>query len=388
MTNPQRFLNRVIVFLVVTLLVVAAVYEVVWRSFMHNPVLNGLILGVLFVGLAYTVRRILVLKVEVAWVETVQEGRGPAPGEEPPRLLGPVANALAAHGARGGAWLGTLSVRHMLDSLSSRLDESRDISRYQTGLLIFLGLLGTFWGLLQTIDAVADVIAELELTSSDLADVFGELKAGLTAPLSGMGTAFSSSLFGLAGSLVLGFVDLQATQAQNAFYNDVEEWLTTLARDEVPEAAGPARRRAPVAEPVPAYVQALLEQTAESLDRMQLTFQRGEAAREQLAVHLGQIAQALAALEDRMRRDQDVLTRLAEAQRSLAQQIAERSRGTTPVLDEATRNHLRNIDVQLQRLLEETVRGREAMTRELRNEMRIVARTIAVAAGEPQILAE
>lgn len=388
MSNPQRFLNRVIVFLAITLLVVAAVYDVVWRAFMHNAVLNGLILGVLFVGLAYTVRRILMLKAEIAWLEAVKEGLGPAPGEELPRLLGPVANALAAHGARAGAWLSTLSVRHMLDSLSSRLDESRDISRYQTGLLIFLGLLGTFWGLLETIHAVANVIAELELTSAELADVFGELKAGLTAPLSGMGTAFSSSLFGLAGSLVLGFVDLQATQAQNAFYNDVEEYLTTLARDEPSETTAVARRRVAASEPVPAYVQALLEQTAENLDRMQQTFQRGEAAREQLAGHLGQIAQALAALEDRMRRDQDVLTKLAEAQRSLAQQLAERGKTATVVLDEATRNHLRNLDVQLQRLVEETVRGREAMTRELKNEMRIVARTIAVAAGEPQILAE
>lgn len=387
MTNPQRFLNRVIVFLVVTLLVVAAVYDVVWRAFLHNPALNGLILGVLLLGLVYTIRRILMLKSEIAWLESVQEGLGPAPGEEPPRLLGPVAGALVAQGGTGSTGIGTLTVRHMLDSLSSRLDESRDISRYQTGLLIFLGLLGTFWGLLETINAVAGVIAELELTSSELVDVFADLKAGLTAPLSGMGTAFSSSLFGLAGSLVLGFVDLQATQAQHAFYNDVEEWLTGLAQHEPPEPATPARRHGS-SQPLPAYVQALLEQTAENLDRMQQTFQRGETAREQLAAHLGQIARALAGLEDRMRRDQEVLTRLAEAQRTLAQQLAERGRAAAPVVDEATRDHLRNIDTQLAHLLEETVRGREVLTRELRNELRIVARTIAVAAGEPQIVAE
>lgn len=385
MTKPQRFLNRVIVFLVATLVVVGLVHAVVWRAFMHNPALNGLILGVLLLGLVYTIRRILLLKSEIAWLEFAQTRLGPPPGEEPPRLLGPVANALAARAGRGS--ISTLMVRHMLDSLASRLDESRDISRYQTGLLIFLGLLGTFWGLLETINAVAEVIAGLELGSSELVDVFAELKAGLTAPLSGMGTAFSSSLFGLAGSLVLGFADLQATQAQHAFYNDVEEWLSTLTHDEGRDDEPSMRRRLPAGEPVPAYVQALLEQTAENLDRMHQTLQRGDAAREQLAGLLGQIARALAGLEDRMRRDQEVLTRLAEAQHALLRQLAEQGRAT-PANDEATRNHLRNIDVQLQRLLEETVRGRDELSRELRGELRLVARTIAVAAGVPQMVAE
>ncbi|GBD42620.1 hypothetical protein HRbin40_00074 [bacterium HR40] len=388
MTNPQRFLNRLIVFLIVALAVVAALYATIWRAFLYNPALNGLILGVLLVGLVHGFRRILMLKREIAWLEEVRQGRGPVPGEEPPRLLGPVAHALATRGPRAGVEFGTLGVRHMLDSLSSRLDESRDIARYQTGLLIFLGLLGTFWGLIETIQAIAGVIAGLEVTSSELADVFAELKAGLTAPLSGMGTSFSSSLFGLAGSLVLGFADLQATQAQNAFYNDVEEWLTGLARDEGPTASPEGRRRLAASEPVPAYVQALLEQTAENLDRLQRNLERDDAAREQLATHIGHIARALAGLDDRMRRDQEVLTRLAEAQHSLAQQLAERSRAAVPAVDEATRNHLRSLDVQLQRLLEETVRGREEMTRELRNELRIIARTIAVAAGEPQLMAE
>src|SRR5690606_4518129 len=154
-----------------------------------------------------------------------------------------------------------------------RLDESRDLSRYMVGLLIFLGLLGTFWGLIQTIDSVGKVIANLSFASGDLGTVFQELQAGLESPLSGMGTAFSSSLFGLSGSLILGFLDLQAGQAQNRFYNELEDWLSSITRlgSAGPVSDGEAS--------VPAYVQALLEQSADTLDRLQRTIERGEESR-------------------------------------------------------------------------------------------------------------
>ncbi len=390
MTDPRRFLNRVWLFLAAALLVAAAVHDILLGAFLHNPALNGLILGVLAVGIAYTVRRILVLGREIRWIAAFEQGRITA-GREGPRLLGPLA-ALLAESGNGTRALSPLSVRYFLDGIAARLDESRDITRYQTGLLIFLGLLGTFWGLLRTIEAVAGVIADLELGTADLAAVFEDLKAGLASPLSGMGTAFSSSLFGLAGSLVLGFVDLQATQAQNAFYNEVEEWLSGLVRHDTAPAAGTGavavreeRRRAAVpaqGEPVPTYVQALLEQTAENLERLEHAQRRSEAARGELVRQLGALTEALAALDDRLRRDQQILSRLVETQKAVGERL---ERGIVAVDDEL-RRHLRSIDARLGQLLEETVRGREISTRELRDEIRVLTRTVAIAAGEPQAL--
>ncbi len=384
MTEPRRFLNRVLAFLAVTAILAGLAYNVLWRAFMHNPALNGLILGVLLVGIVYSIRRILILRPEVEWIEHYRSGRTRATRGAGPRLLRPLVSVLAEQDRRGRTALSALSMRHFLDSISARLDETRDIARYQTGLLIFLGLLGTFWGLLETIHAVAGVIGELELASRDLAGVFGELKAGLTAPLSGMGTAFSSSLFGLAGSLVLGFIDLQATQAQNSFYNDVEEWLTSFAQHGVVEGDSSPRPAFAASQPLPAYVEALLQQTAENLERMERTFARAEAGREQFQVQLGMLAQALADLGERLDQDRKLLGRIVDTQRTLARQLAEEDR--TLVLDEVTRKHLANIDSQLRRLSEEIVRGRESTLRELRNEIKLVARTIAIAAGEPQTL--
>jgi hypothetical protein len=122
------------------------------------------------------------------------------------------------------------TMRHLLDSIATRLDEARDISRYMTGLLVFLGLLGTFWGLIETVGSVGKVIEGLKV-GGDAGSLFDTLKEGLAAPLGGMGISFSSSLFGLAGSLILGFLDLQSSQAQNRFYTDLEDWLATTVRE-------------------------------------------------------------------------------------------------------------------------------------------------------------
>jgi len=383
MNGPQRFLVRVAFFLAAALGVALAVHRALWEAFLYNPALNGLILGVLVIGIAYSVRRILVLGAELRWMREMEE-RGVAAARTSPKLLAPVANALTG---AGGSRITAHALRWLLDSLASRLDESRDLARYQTGLLIFLGLLGTFWGLLQTIHAVAGVIGGLEIGSSgDIAAVFEELKSGLASPLSGMGTAFSSSLFGLAGSLVLGFVDLQATRAQNEFYGAVEEWLSGLVQHEEPvraEAFGRIQPARPAgADTVPTYVQALLEQTAENLDRMEQAFRRSETARSELARQLKALGEALTALDDRLQRDQQILGRLIETQRA----VVERLEQGIVAVDEELRRHLRSIDARLAQLLEETVRGRELSTRELKDEIRLLTRTVAIAAGEPQPL--
>jgi hypothetical protein len=371
-----------VLFLVLAALVLAAAYDVVFRIFMYNPLLNGLILGVLLLGMVYIFRRAFSLKPEIRWIEAFRTQQPGFSLQAAPRLLAPIAGVLGEQERRGRVRLPAMSVRYLLDSVSARLDESRDISRYLTGLLIFLGLLGTFWGLLQTIGSVGSVISGLSVGQGDLVTMFDELKAGLAAPMAGMGTAFSSSLFGLAGSLILGFLDLQANQAQNSFYNEMEEWLSSLTRlggaEPLHGGGGDVN--------VPAYVQALLEQTAENLENLQRAVARSEE--NQASIYSGLIAltERLTALGDQIATEQALLGRLIGSQEELRPIVARLVDGDNG-MDEATRNHIRNMDVYLARLLDETVQGRSQMTHELRSEIKMVARTIAaVAAGEPRAL--
>jgi hypothetical protein len=201
----------------------AVLYEQIWRAFLANMWLNGLIVCALIFGIIFAFRQVLRLYREIRWVNNFRASDPGLKVQRAPVLLAPMAAMLRDR--RGLFTLTTSSTRSILDSIASRLDEARDISRYLVGLLIFLGLLGTFWGLLETISSVGRTISALDTNAGDSLVVFEELKAGLEAPLSGMGTAFSSSLFGLAGSLILGFLDLQANQAQNRFYNELENWL-------------------------------------------------------------------------------------------------------------------------------------------------------------------
>jgi hypothetical protein len=380
MSSLQRYINRMIVFLVLSAIAVAAAYEIIFRIYMYNPVLNGLILGVLLVGIVYIFRRVLGLKPEIRWIEAFRTSKPGFSLQAAPRLLAPVASTLGEQERRGRFMLPAMSARYLLDSISARLDESRDISRYQVGLLIFLGLLGTFWGLLETIGSVGQVINELSVGEGDLVTVFDELKAGLAAPMAGMGTAFGSSLFGLAGSLVLGFLDLQATQAQNSFYNDVEEWFSSLTR----LSGGEALMGSDVS--IPAYVQALLEQTAENLEGLQRSVARSEE--NQATVHSGLVAltERLSALGDQIATEQALLARLISSQEELRPVLARLAEADGGGVDEATRNHIRNMDVYLARILDETVQGRSQMTHELRSEIKMVARTIAAAAGDARVM--
>ena len=381
MSSPQRYINRMIVFLVVSAIAVGTVYEILYRIYMYNPLLNGLILAVLLVGIVYIFRRVFVLKPEIRWIEAFRTSKPGFSLQAAPRLLAPVASMLGEQERRGRFMLPAMSARYLLDRISARLDESRDISRYQVGLLIFLGLLGTFWGLLETIGSVGQVINGLSVGEGDLATMFEELKAGLAAPMSGMGTAFGSSLFGLAGSLVLGFLDLQATQAQNSFYNDVEEWFSGLTRL---GGAEPLLGAGDVS--IPAYVQALLEQTAENLEGLQRSVARSEE--NQATVHSGLIGltERLSALGDQIATEQALLARLISSQEELRPVLARLAEADGGGVDEATRNHIRNMDVYLARLLDETVQGRSQMTHELRSEIKMVARTIAAAAGDARVM--
>lgn len=226
LSRPQVFVWRMFLFVVLAAFIGAILYSHIVPAFMANPGLNGLILGVLFVGIIYVFQQVLRLYPEIRWVNSFRISDPGLATERPPVMLAPMAAMLRRR--QGQAAVSPVVMRSILDSIASRLEESRDTTRYLIGLLIFLGLLGTFWGLLQTIQSVGLTISTLRADGSESAMIFEELKSGLEAPLKGMGTAFSSSLFGLAGSLILGFLDLQASQAQNRFYNELEEWLSGI----------------------------------------------------------------------------------------------------------------------------------------------------------------
>jgi hypothetical protein len=228
LSSPRIFLFRMTVFLLLCALLVVVLYKQILLAFMANPGLNALIIGVLLVGVALAYRQVLRLFPEVNWVNSFRVADPGLAVERPPVLLAPMAAILGDRIGRMA--ISSQVMRGILDSIATRLDEARDLSRYMTGLLIFLGLLGTFWGLIDTVGSVGKVLEGLKV-GGDAGAVFEQLKEGLSAPLSGMGISFSSSLFGLAGSLVLGFLDLQTSQAQNRFYTDLEDWLSTTVRD-------------------------------------------------------------------------------------------------------------------------------------------------------------
>ncbi len=229
LTRPQVFLWRMMLFLVLAVLLAIILdgqTEQLRRSFMANPGLNGLIIAVLVVGIVYAFRQVLRLYPEINWVNNFRISDPGIATDKQPVLLLPMATMLRDR--TGHLALATGSARTLLESVASRLDEARETTRYLVGLLVFLGLLGTFWGLLQTVSSVGNTINALDTTGSESVLLFDQLKEGLAGPLSGMGIAFSSSLFGLAGSLILGFLDLQAGHAQSRFYNELEDWLANI----------------------------------------------------------------------------------------------------------------------------------------------------------------
>ncbi|MEL6292323.1 MAG: flagellar motor protein MotA [Pseudomonadota bacterium] len=225
-STPGVYLMRMLIFLALVGLIAAILAPQFIRAFQSNPGLNGLILAVLAFGIVYAFVQVFRLFPEIKWVNAFRIADPGLATTHQPKLLAPMATMLRDR--RGTLSLSTTSMRSIMDSIGSRLDEARDTGRYLVGLLVFLGLLGTFWGLLSTIQAVGGTISALDTKVSDSVLIFEELKTGLAAPLEGMGTAFASSLFGLSGSLVLGFLELQATQAHNRFYNELEEWLSGI----------------------------------------------------------------------------------------------------------------------------------------------------------------
>ncbi|MGE3782807.1 MAG: flagellar motor protein MotA, partial [Alphaproteobacteria bacterium] len=281
----------------------------------------------------------------------------------------------------GRVTLSPASLQTLLDGIAARLDETRETSRYLIATLIFLGLLGTFYGLLETVSSVGDVVRALNVGASDIARAFAVLKSGLESPLHGMSTAFSTSLFGLAGSLVLGFLDLQAGQAQNRFYNDLEDWLSTYTR----LSAGPYGDGGDAS--MPAYLHALLEQTADGMENLQRIIARSEEGR--IAAHntLVGLSDRLSVLGEHMKAGQMLMLRLAENQIELQPTLTRLTAVAENSLsqDDVLRGHLRNIETYVARLTEDVAEGRAQSVQELRGEIRLLARTIAGLAEEAAV---
>jgi hypothetical protein len=381
MNQSRRFLLRMVVFLVLVAGLATWLGRPLVNAFMGNPAVNGIILGILLAGIIYIFRQVLLLDPELDWIGEFRNrpdsDDSPVTPRRSPRLLAPMARMLEAQRGRRVS-LSASSLQALLDGISSRLNETRETSRYLIGVLVFLGLLGTFYGLLETVRSVGNVIGALNIGSEDVARAFADLKSGLESPLQGMGTAFSASLFGLAGSLVLGFLDLQAGQAQNRFYNELEEWLSAYTR----LSAGPIGDGGDGS--VPAYIQALLEQTADSLDNLQRILARGEESRIGANSTLASLTDRLGVLGEQMKAGQLLLVRLAENQLELKPSLARLAEAAENRAEheDVLRGHLRNIEAYIARLTEDVVQGREQSVQELRGDIRIVARTIAALAED------
>lgn len=378
MTNPTLFLWRMLGFLVAVGVLAGLLSAELLQAFGANPLLNGVIVAVLLLGVAWNIRQVLVLTREVEWIEAFRNPAPGAPSRPAPKLLAPMASMLSQRRSERLS-LSAMAMRSVLDGISSRLDETREISRYATGLLIFLGLLGTFWGLLLTIGSVAQVINDMSVGTGDITALFNQLKSGLSEPLRGMAIAFSSSMLGLAGALVLGFLDLQAGQAQNRFYTELEDWLAGATR--LSSGALGAEGEGSM----PAYVQALLEQSAENMDELQRTMARNEEGRAAGNQAIMALSERLSVLAEQMRAAQVLMTRMAEGQAQLQPTLARLAESSGQgALDEASRAHLRNLELYMARILEEMTQGRLQATSEIRNEIKVLARTIAALAEEPR----
>ena len=309
MTDPRRYLIRMMLFLGVVAIVVALLYKPLVAAFMGNAPLNTLIIAVALIGIIYVILQVLRLVPEVRWLSDIQRTRTLDPKAQKPVLLATV-NVMLAD-ARSDSRLSALSLRSVLDGVAGRLDEGREISRYIIGLLVFLGLLGTFWGLLQTIGAVSQVVGGLDLVNSDFEALMAQLRSGLDAPLSGMATAFSSSLFGLAGSLVLGFLDLQLGQAIGRFFNEVEDWLSAFAKYNDPAAQGDATRSA-LAEP-------MSEEAARALITLAGAIESSENDRAQTLSQITQMNHTMHQLSELLADDRRLRDQLSELQATMAQ---------------------------------------------------------------------
>jgi len=369
-TQPVR---QIMVMLIILGLVVFGgylIYPAVAPVFLSSPYLNGVIFSVFVVGVLACFWQVLQLTSSVSWIESFAQYRADHDEHRAPRLLAGLAGLLRSRGAR--MQISSGSSRTILDSVASRMDEARDITRYIVNLLIFLGLLGTFYGLATTIPGVVDTIRSLNVKEGESgAKVFGQLMTGLEGQLAGMGTAFASSLLGLAGSLVVGLLELFAGHGQNRFYREMEEWLSTITR--VGFSSGEGEGGGGFDQSVVATV---LDHMVEQIDSLQGLFLQGEASRAGTAEKLDGLTSSLRQLTDRLDISidpTDALNRVADGQERL---LAKLSETTEDSVDPESRMRLRSIDVQLLKILEDMSSGRQEVMSQLHGDLSQITQAV------------
>ena len=348
-------------------------YGTFMAIFLTNPWLNGVILTVFAIGVASCFRQVAILAGSVGWIERFAR---PAPGVTPgdaPSLLAPLATLLRSRGAR--MQLSSTSARSILDSVGQRIDEDREITKYLISLLIFLGLLGTFYGLATTVPALVDTIRSLNPAAGESgADIFARLQVGLERQLGGMGTAFSSSLLGLAGSLIIGLLELFAGHGQNRFYRELEEWLSSITR------LGFATAEEGTS-PEQSVMAQVIDNLAEQMESLQVMFTQSDISRSQIDSRMGELTGAITRLAGRLE-DQtgtNALIRVAEGQERLVALLSQNPGGEG--IDPESRMRLRSIDVQVLRILEELSAGRQETMTELRTDIAGLTRAIRATRG-------
>ena len=359
---------RQIVFM---LLVMAVVGVGIWFAlprvgpvFFTNLLLNGFIVFVFFIGVLAVFAQVGQLIRSVRWIEGFA---GERPGHDltqAPGMLAPLANLLRSRGAR--MQLSATSSRSILETVAQRIDEEREISRYIVNLLIFLGLLGTFYGLATTVPGLVETIGALTVREGESgADIFNRLQAGLQNQLGGMGVAFASSLLGLAGSLVLGLLELLAGHGQNRFYRELEEWLSTMTRVGLAEEGGEA-----------GVMGQVIDNLSEQMEALQEMFRQTDVGREAVDARLGELATSLGAMAEKMETGSqmsDQLSRVADGQERLIKVISDSG---IEGIDAESRMRLRSIDVQLLRILEEMAAGRQEVMADLRTDLAALSRSV------------
>ena len=370
------FLKRRLIFMLLFLALFVGgcgtIHSMLWHIFSHNYVLNSLIFGSIFSGVGLALYQLIQLIREQSWLDSYENGKERFPGVPTPRILAPLNIALNDASASGG--LSAVNSRVILASVESRLEEMREVSRYLVGLLIFLGLLGTFWGLSKTISAIAGVIGGLDLTTTDMKEAIDNLKHGLQQPLGGMGTAFSCSLFGLTGSLLVGFLDFHIGKSSAHFFQSLEERLSQGVRF---GSGGDALLGSG-----PAFSSGLLEQSVEAMANLHAQMRQSEENRISVVRVVQSLTERLVEFNDQTNSHQNIIRKIAQNQVDLQDHVREITKTLVQIVsDDMSKQHLRSIDITLNKVLEEMIKSFDHSTQEMKQEIRVIGRTLSALAS-------
>lgn len=377
MSYLHRIFLKKVIFLGVVLATTVVLAKPLVRIFTHNLVLNLVIVSCFILGVVLSFYHLWRLYQEQSWLEKCDQGVEKFSRAPNTYILAPL--TLILNDPQYQAGLTTLTAQSVLNSVDARLDEGRGVNRYLMGLLVFLGLLGTFWGLSETIGAIAGVVNNLNPEGVDATQAFNQLRQGLQSPLNGMGIAFSSSLFGLAGSLILGFMDLQAGRAATGFYQKLEERLLVITRPSLGAEKNTAYNG-------PTYSLSLLEQTVEGMASLQNHLRRSEDNRLSVVKAVQSLTEKLTQMAEQMVAHQAIIKTITQNQVDL-QEGFKHWLQHHQLASQGEAAHLRSLDATMTKLLEETIEGRNRLTQELRQEIRVIARTLSALANDQEVAA-